>query len=51
MDRFVDLSEVRAHLNVAWFSSERTPTDRIEGRSTASQIPAASAASFFCRRM
>jgi hypothetical protein len=34
MDRFVDLSEVRAHLNVAWFSSERPPTDRIEGRIT-----------------
>ena len=30
--------------------TERTPTKRIEGRVTASQIAAASAASFFCRR-
>jgi len=28
----------------------RTPTKRIEGLVTASQIPAASAASFFCLR-
>jgi hypothetical protein len=33
----------------ARFSSERT--NRIEGRVTASQIAAPSAASFFCRRM
>jgi hypothetical protein len=26
MDRLVDLSEVRAHLNVAWFSNERSAT-------------------------
>jgi hypothetical protein len=31
-------------INVAWFSSERTATNRIEGRVTASQIAAASAA-------
>jgi hypothetical protein len=36
---------------VAWFSSERTATKRIEGRVAASQIAAASAASFFCRRI
>ena len=38
-------------INAAWFSSERTPTNRIEGRVTASQIAAASDASFFCRRI
>jgi hypothetical protein len=37
-------------INAAWFSRERTPTNRIEGRVTASQIAAASAASFYCRR-
>jgi hypothetical protein len=31
--------------------SERTPTNRIEGRVTASQIADASDASFFCRRI
>jgi hypothetical protein len=36
--------------SAAWFSSVRTPTKRIEGLVTASQIPAASAASFFCLR-
>jgi hypothetical protein len=35
----------------AWFSSERTATNRIEGRVTASQIAAGSAAAFFCRRI
>jgi hypothetical protein len=38
----------RCFINVAWFSSERTATNRIEGRATASQIAAASAASFLC---
>src|SRR6202035_1261169 len=37
-------------MSAAWFSSVRTPTKRIEGLVTASQIPAASAASFFCLR-
>jgi len=44
--RFVRIGEAAA----AWFSSGRTPTKRIEGLVTASQIPAASAASFFCLR-
>ena len=38
-------------ISAAWFSSERTPTNRIEGRVTASHIAAASEASFFCRRI
>jgi hypothetical protein len=38
-------------INTAWFSSDRTATNRIEGRVTASQIAAACAASVFCRRM
>jgi hypothetical protein len=37
-------------MSTAWFSSVRTPAKRIEGLVTASQIPAASAASFFCLR-
>src|SRR5580704_4982426 len=37
-------------MSAAWFSSVRTPVKRIEGLVTASQIPAASAASFFCLR-
>jgi hypothetical protein len=32
---------------VAWFSTERTGTQRISGRPIASQIAAASVASFF----
>ncbi len=37
-------------MSAAWFSSVRTPAKRIEGLVTTSQIPAASAASFFCLR-
>src|ERR1700720_2597953 len=37
-------------MSAAWFSSVRTPVKRIEGLVTASQIPAASAASFFFPR-
>jgi hypothetical protein len=37
-------------MSAAGFSSVRTPVKRIEGLVTASQIPAASAASFFCLR-
>jgi len=33
-------------MSAAWFSSERTATNRIEGRVTASQIAVASVASF-----
>ena len=49
-DRLGDHNMPRS-INAAWFSSERTPTNRIEGRVTASQIAAASDASFFCRRI
>jgi hypothetical protein len=45
------ISRVLWRIKAAWFSSERTPTNRIEGRVTASQIAAASDASFFCRRI
>jgi len=37
-------------MSAAWFSTDRTGTKRMEGRVTASQIAAASAASFFWRR-
>jgi hypothetical protein len=37
-------------ISAPWFSIERTGTNRIDGRVTASRIAAASAASFFCRR-
>jgi hypothetical protein len=47
----INISRVLCRINAAWFSSERTPTNRIEGRITASQIAAASDASFFCRRI
>jgi hypothetical protein len=44
------ISRVLCRINAAWFPSERTPTNRIEGRVIASQIAAASEASFFRRR-
>jgi hypothetical protein len=43
-------ARVLRRINATWFLSERIPTNRIEGRITASQIAATSDASFFCRR-
>ncbi len=45
-----NISRALCRISAAWFSNERTPTNRIDGRVTASQIAAASDASFFCRR-
>jgi hypothetical protein len=36
------ISHALWRINAAWFTSERTPTNRIEGRVTASHIAAAS---------
>ena len=44
------ISRALWRIKSAWLTTERTGTKRIEGRETASQIAAASAASFFCRR-
>jgi hypothetical protein len=46
----VDLAQHVYDMSVCGIVNDRTPTSRIEGRVTASQIPAASEASFFCRR-
>jgi hypothetical protein len=45
------LSSSRAYLGPCAAMTERTPTNRIVGRVTASQIAAASEASFCCRRI
>src|SRR5271165_6004340 len=43
-------SRARWRINSAWFSIDRTGTNRWPGRPAASQIAAASAASFLLRR-
>ena len=43
-------SRARWRISAAWFSTERTGTKRWPGRPAASQIAAASAASFLLRR-